>query len=277
VRLFSGATALQEEFDAALLRLHPVRAARLVHAGMLVPTAVSASDARRARDYFEDTIGRTLRLDLSDLSADRWSLVPPPDDLIAEVRTRRFGILTYARVQSQLEDVTLFDRRGGRNISMYASPEKLASRGRFYSEEEASEYDVESIELDADVDPLRPWIEGRAALTLVTRMPLLSLTLKLAEPLVVRSVESNELGRLTLLRVTGQESIVVRLPATVAAHQRLTVRVAYGGRLPPPPPPPGRPPPVPPGPGRGAVGVRRGRAAPRGLRHGGCGSGADPR
>ena len=233
LRLFSGAPSLQEEFDAALLRMNPAQAAPLITSGTLVPMAVSNADARRAQDYFENTIGQTLTLDLNDLSRDRWSLIPPLGDLIAEVRTRRLGSLTYGRVQNQLEDVTLFDRRAGKTISTYASPQKLASRGRFYSEDEIADYNVESIDLEADIDPVRPWIDGRATLTLVTRTSMMSLTLKLAEPLAVRSVESFELGRLTVLRVARQDSVIVKLPSTVPANRRFTLQLTYGGRLPP--------------------------------------------
>lgn len=235
LRLFSGNPSLQEEFDTALLRMHPAQVAPLLGSGTLVPMTVSPADARRAQAYFENTIGQTLTLELNDLSRDRWSLIPPLDDLVAEVRTRRLGTLTYGRVQNQLEDVTLFDRRARKTISAYASPQKLASRGRFYSEDEASDYDVESIDLDADIDPVRPWIDGRATLTLVTRTSIVSLPLKLAEPLAVRSVESEELGRLTVLRVAGQDSVIVKLPSTIPANRRFTLRLTYGGRLPPQP------------------------------------------
>lgn len=235
LRLFSGAPSLQEEFETALLRMNPAQAAPLMASGTFAPMTVSNSDARRAQDYFENTIGQTLTLELNDLSRDRWSLIPPLDDLIAEVRTRRLGTLTYGRVQNQLEDVTLFDRRAGKTIASYASPQKLASRGRFYSEDDVSDYNVESIDLQADIDPVRPWIDGRATLTVVTRNPMMSLTLKLAEPLAVRSVDSFELGRLTVLRVAGQDSVIVKLPSTVPANRRFTLQLTYGGRLPPQP------------------------------------------
>ena len=231
LRLFSGNIRLQEEFDSALLRVNPAQIAPIVASSTFTPTPVSASDVRRALRLFEETVGRTLALDLNDLSRDRWSLIPPPDDIVAEVRTNRFGTLTYARVQSQLEDVTFFDRTAAKSVSSYASPQKLAARGRFYSEDDAVEYDVESIDLEADIDPGRSWIEGRTSLTLVTRVPVMSLTLKLAEPLAVRSLESDEFGRLILLRIPGQDSVLVKLPATVGPNQRVTLRVAYGGRL----------------------------------------------
>ena len=88
------------------------------------------------RRYFDEYIGKTLNVDLNDLSRDRWSLVPQQGDLIAEIRTRRFGNLTYARSQSDAEDVSFFDRRRKKNIAIYPSAERLASRGRFFSEDD---------------------------------------------------------------------------------------------------------------------------------------------
>ena len=231
LRLFAGAATLRESFDLAMLRISPGQFAPILASGVLTPATVSAADARRANRYFEETIGRSLTLDLGDLSRERWSLVPPPGDLLTEVRTRKFGILTYARTWNQSEDVTLFDRDGRKNIAVYASQEKLAARGRFYSEDDAVDYDVESVALDADIDPDRAWIEGSASLTMVTRAAVPSLILKLAESLVVRSVTSAELGRLMFLRIAGQGSVIITPPATLPAGRRVTIRVAYGGHL----------------------------------------------
>ena len=52
-------------------------------------------------------------LDLGDLTRDTWSLLPGADDFVAEVRTRRFDTLTYARCRNEPEDITLFNRRRG--------------------------------------------------------------------------------------------------------------------------------------------------------------------
>jgi hypothetical protein len=74
---------------------------------------------------FDEYIGQTFNIDLRDLSRERWSLIPTPGDLIAEVRTRRLGSLTYARSMKDAEDISLFDRKRRRNIAVYASPQKL--------------------------------------------------------------------------------------------------------------------------------------------------------
>ena len=62
----------------------------------------------------------------------RFTAAVTVGDLIAEVRTRRLGSLTYARSTKDPEDISLFDRRRRRNIAVYASPQKRAPRGRFY-------------------------------------------------------------------------------------------------------------------------------------------------
>jgi hypothetical protein len=234
MQIFAGAPGLDTAFDLALLRVNPEQFAPVLASPALTPEPLSQGDLRRATDYFEDNVGRSLTLDLNDLDRGRWSLVPQPGDFIAEVRTRRFGGLTYARLMSEPEDVTLFDRRRKKNISLYASEDKLAQRGRFYSEDDAVDYDLDAIDLETDVDPDRFWVEGRATLTLRTRTALSSLTIKLADPLAVRSAVSDELGRLLFLRIVGQNSVILNLPAVLAPGTPLTVHLTYGGRLVPP-------------------------------------------
>ena len=130
------------------------------------------ADLRRAQEFFDDTIGRALQIDLTDLSRERWSLVPVSGDMIAEFRTKRFGNLTYTRVGDDAEDVSLFDRKRRKNISVYASSEKLASRGRFYSEDDLVDYDVLSYDLEAAFSPERLWIDGLAKMVVRVRAPV---------------------------------------------------------------------------------------------------------
>ena len=59
-----------------------------------------------------------------------------------------------------------------------------------------------------------------------------TLTLRLAEPLVVRAVTAPGLGRLLTLRVKGQNSVIVNLPRVLARDDELTLTVSYAGRLP---------------------------------------------
>jgi hypothetical protein len=234
VRIFGGAEELATEFDALFLRVRPEDFAITFDAKALVPRPVGASELRRATAVFEDYIGQTLQLDLTDLSRERWSLIPSVGDVIAEVRTRRLGSLTYARSSRDPEDISLFDRRRRRNIAVYASAQKLASRGRFYSEDDLVEYDVQHYDLDVAFDPERLWVDGTARLRIRVKSYILnSLTLRLAEPLVVRQVFSPELGRLLHLRVVGQNSVIVNLPGGVTRDTVLSLDVVYGGRLEP--------------------------------------------
>ena len=100
------------------------------------------------------------------MSRETWSLLPQPGDFVAEVRTRRFDDLTYARSSGEAEDVTMFQRARKRNISAYASEQKLQSRGRFFDEDDLVDYDVLDYDIDASFYPEREWMEGRTRMRL---------------------------------------------------------------------------------------------------------------
>jgi hypothetical protein len=234
VRIFSGHDILEADFDAAFLRVRPADFEAVFKATALTPRDVDGGALRRAEQVFNEYVGRTLQVDLGDLSRERWSLTPQAGDLIAEIRTRNHGSLTYARSGNEAEDIALFERRRRRNIAIYASAEKLAARGRFYSDDDLVDYDVLEYDIETEIDPRRLWIDGNARIKLRIRAPSTNtLTLKLADPLVVRGIYSPGLGRLLHLRTVGQNSVLVNLPVTIVAGTDLWLNVLYGGRLEP--------------------------------------------
>jgi hypothetical protein len=234
LRIFGGNEVLQTGFNAAFIRVRPSDFTRRFPAAALVPRDVSASDLRRATGVFDSYIGRTLQIDLADISRERWSITPQQGDFIAEVRTKGSGSLTYTRSGHDAEDVTLFDRYRRRNISIYASKEKLAERGRFYNEDDLVDYDILDYDIEGSFSPERQFLEGVARIKVKVKAPAIStLSLRLAETLAVRSVSSPDLGRLLHLRVTGQSTLLVSLPGFVSAGTELWVTVHYGGRIAP--------------------------------------------
>jgi Peptidase family M1 domain len=234
IRIFSGEPQLAADFDAAFIRVRPSEFDDLFAAASLTPRTVSAADLRRATDVFDEHIGQTFSIDLRDLSRERWSLIPTSGDLIAEVRTRRAGTLTYARSAKDAEDISLFDRKRRRNIAVYASPQKLGTRGRFYGEDELVEYDILRHDLEVVFSPDRLWVEGIARLRVRVRsLALSSMTLRLAESLNIRNVATEEQGRLLYLRVIGQNSVIINFPTTLQRNAEISLYVAYGGRLEP--------------------------------------------
>jgi Peptidase family M1 domain len=234
VRIFAGSETLVAPFEYAFVRVNPFDFERRVSPVTLSPRAVETSELRRAQAIFAEHITQTFALNLSDLSRETWSLTPPLGDFVAEVRTKRHGTLTYARSTAEAEDITLFDRRRRKNISVYASPEKLALRGPSYDEDTLIDYDIIHYDVEANFWPDRVWVDGRTTVRLkTTARATTTLTLRLAEALTVRSVSSPEMGRLLFLRVVGQNSLIVNLPATVLEGTELTLDVVYAGRLPP--------------------------------------------
>lgn len=233
VRLFAGADVIDARFDAAFVRFNPFEFERRVSHEALEPVAVDPRAFGRARAVFDEDAARSFTLDLSDLSDETWSILPQGGDFLAEVRTRRFRTLTYARSTGEAEDVSLFSRERRKHIALYASPQKLASRGFYYNEDDLTEYDILDHDIEVALDPDREWLEGVSRLRLRVRAPVLGvLSLRLAETLRVTSIASREMGRLLFLRVRNQNSLVVNLPAPVGRDFELTLTVAYRGRVP---------------------------------------------
>ncbi len=232
LKLFAGTEALETPFTSAFVRLSPFEFEQRLAKDMLEPVALDARTYRRALSEYEDNLPKSFNLDLSDLSRDTWSLLPQPGDFVAEVDTRRYDDLTYARSSGEAEDVTLFQRARKRNISAYASEQKLQSRGRFFDEDDLVDYDVLDYDVDTSFFPERDWMDGRTRLKLRIKThgtPVL--TLRFADSLNVSSVVSEEFGRLLFLRVKNQNSLLVNLPQPVARDFPLTLTVNYSGRL----------------------------------------------
>jgi hypothetical protein len=233
LRIFSGESELRTPIGGAFLRYHPMDRGDRV-SGTLVAEPVSASSFRRAQALFEEEIGKSFGIELGDLSRERWSLVPPIGDFLAEIRTKsRFGTLTYVRSGTEAEDISLFQRARRRNIAIYASTDRLKMRGSpSFNEDDDADYDVSHYAIKTTIDPDRQLLEGRTEMRLTVRAGAVgTLTFKLAESLNVDSVVGEGLGRLLALRVRGQNSVLVNLPRTLVRGTTITLTVSYGGRL----------------------------------------------
>ena len=234
LELFDGATVLHKDFRAAFVRLNPLEFRTRVSEDALREVPVNERDLEEAQAVFRTESVKSFAVDLGELSRDAWSLLPSYGDFLAEVRTRGLGTLTYVRAADEFEDVTLFDRARRRNISVYTSQSRLASRGPFYHEDERRAYDVVDYNVDATFAPDRLWFDARAALRVRMRSgSTSSVTLRLNSAFSVRSASSDRHGRLLFLRVRNQDSVVLNLPAPVPEGSELTFTLVYSGRLEP--------------------------------------------
>lgn len=232
IKLFSGHEELKTPFSMAFVRLSPGDAPAALPPSALSPTTSDARAFARASEFFAEQLPKSFGLDLADLSRDSWSLVPALGDFLAEVDTRRFGTLTYTESSNDPEDITVFDRSKRRNLSVYASKARRAVQGNTFDEDASTEYDIQDVQIDTTFAPDRLWLDGQTKLRMKIRSyALTALTLRLAETLVVRSVISEEYGRLLALRVRGQNSVVVNLPEPAVRDSVLTLTVTYSGRL----------------------------------------------
>lgn len=232
LKIFAGAGTLDTTFESALLRMNPNDFDTLIARDALIERTIGLRDFRTAQDVFDEYAPESYNVDLGHLSDDRWWVLPNQGDLLAEVQTLHFDNLTYVLAGRKAEDVQLFDREGNRNISVYASEEKLATRGQFYSEDDLVDYDILNYELDVAFFPKREWVAGRATLTIRAVSDLTMLTIRLADALAVRSVRSAVFGRLLPVRTPGQNAIVLYLPERVEAGAEFGLEVEYEGQLP---------------------------------------------
>jgi len=237
LRLFCKASVLQDRFRAVFIRINPREFSERFSQEALTAEAVDPAQLRKAEALFREDIGKSFNLDLADLSRDAWTFVPIPGDFLAELHTRKYGVLTYAKVSNEPEDITLFDRARRRNIAIYPSKARIESQGRFFDEDASAPYVIQRTDLSVTFDPDRFWIDGIARLRIRVRNGVInSFTMRLSEALTIRSVASPEFGRLIALRVKNQNSTVVTLPSFLMGGAEFTLLVSYSGRLVPPPP-----------------------------------------
>jgi hypothetical protein len=234
MRIFAGADTLVAPFDTAFVRLNPFDYEGRVSTGSLMPVPVNPRDLRRAQEMLAREGPKSFSLDLRELSPDIWYLLPATGDFLTEVRTRRHGTLTYSRVASQSEDITLFDRERRRTVALYPSAQRRAARGLSFNEDEQREYDVIDYDIEATIQPQTEFLEGRTRLRLRMRNAgASSLTLRLANDLAVRGVVSPDYGRLLHLRVREQNSIIINFPTALPRDSDITLLVAYAGQITP--------------------------------------------
>ena len=155
--------------------------------------------ARRAPRKCSTSSRRARSTSISrGLSTDRWSLEPSPGNVVVEFRSRRFGWLTYALAPNEAEDISVFDRGRGRNISVYTSNEQLSRRGRFYSDDDERRVRHRALRARPGVRSGAVVVErtgGRARCAPRARLAG-TLTFRLAAPLTVSSVSVAGLGPL---------------------------------------------------------------------------------
>jgi len=232
VRLFAGSDTIETPFTAVFVRFNPFEFDLQLKPQLGTAGAVDVRALRRAQAIFAEEVGKSFSLDLRDLSRDNWSLLPQTGDFLAEIRTRRFNTLTFARSLSEAEDVTLFHRARQRNIAAYASEMKRSSRGRFYNEDDLVEYDVLDYDVNVTFAPERRWLDGQARIRLrVKAYALAALTVRLADDLNVSSITADRYGRLMFLRVRNQNNVVINLPGPVSRDTVLTLNIGYSGPI----------------------------------------------
>jgi hypothetical protein len=116
IRIFAGSDVLQTPFDAAFIRAGAIDLDGPLGDGALAERPVEQRDSSAPTTSSGPRPSESFVVDLGDFSTDTWSLSPSRGDLLAEVRTRRFDTLTYAKSHNEAETSACRSQKR-RNIS----------------------------------------------------------------------------------------------------------------------------------------------------------------
>ena len=232
LRIFSGAETLDAPFTSAFVRLNPLEYEERVSTASLTPAPVNPRELRRAHELLARSGPQFYSLDLRELSSEIWYFLPPSGDFVAEVQTRRHGVLTYSRSGRLTEDITFYDSNRSRTITAYPSAARRGPHDLFVGDDDIRDYDVIDYDIEASIAPERGFLEGQVRMRLRVRGEGVSaITLRLADDLAVRSVASPEYGRLLHVRIHEQNNIVVNFPLMLPGDTEVNLVVAYAGSV----------------------------------------------
>ena len=192
----------------------PAEFAERVSEHSLVPSKDAAADFARAQSIFADLAPRTYNLDLGDFTDEHWSIEPSSAASSSNSGRGVSRWLTYTRSPGEPEDISLFDRAHGHNLSLYASAERLATRGRFYSEDDGADVRRGALHARSDVRSgaivdqrariaAHPHEEGRRVVDHVQARARRSSS---------RRCRRRTSAGCSRCRIAGQNNILVRLP-----------------------------------------------------------------
>ncbi len=85
LKIFSGSETMAAAFETAFVRLSPSDFARRVTRERLTEQPVDPRIARRAQSVFVRQSAKSFSVDLQEMSRNTWHLLPPSEDLVAEV------------------------------------------------------------------------------------------------------------------------------------------------------------------------------------------------
>ena len=170
VKIFCGARRSRRDSTSAYIRVNPADFAALIErVGSCTPLPVGRARAAAGAGDLPRGVAEFVR------HRPRRS---EPRRVVAAARAAAISSPRSGRAASTRSPTPgrhrgrghhAFRSQAAQNIALYPSKEKLATRGRFYNEDDLVDYDVLDYDIEVAVDPERQWIEGRARLRLKVR------------------------------------------------------------------------------------------------------------
>jgi len=233
LQIFAGAPALATDFESAFIRLHPEAFPSHVEPAAWREASAPAGLLRQAEAIFREEVRRSFAVaaEAGEASEPPLSVLPPPGDFLAEIRTPRRGLLTYARVDANPEDILLADRARGRRIVSYPSREHRRRWGFAYGDEHGLCAEVTHSDLEVAADPPRGAMSGRAVLSVRAVEECDTVSLRLDSGLLAEEVRSAERGAHVFLQQRPSDTLLVKLAPPLAAGGQIALQVTFRGSV----------------------------------------------
>jgi len=229
VRLFGGSEAFGAAFDEAYVRFHPTAFGTHAGSAPIRESPLPEALRRRAEALLAEESGRSFALPAPP-GSPTLSVLPPPGDFLAEIRTPRHGRFAYARVGANPEDIVFMDRVRSLAIASYPSAARRARSGWDYGDEAGLPYEAIDYDVEVELDPSNASLSGRARLTLRALETLSAASLRLDRGLSVSDVRSADRGVHEFAQDPKTETLLVRLDPPLPPDGRIRFEVSFRGR-----------------------------------------------
>lgn len=198
--------------------------------------AVTPVERNKAAAVFSRNYPRSFTIE-SSLDKTLLSFLPQGDEAVLEFRGRKSGELSYIYSPFSDDEVSLYDRGGGKVISLY-TPERAADpplKRLFISFEE--KFDITSYELDLSYTPGPSFLSGKARIEVVPKVDLLeSLKFRFNPDLEILKIMDAEKRELFYTQDRLRKVLYVYFLNPAKESTPTAIEVYYRGHMMPMPP-----------------------------------------
>ncbi len=195
---------------------------------------ISESVKNKAYSVFARNYKRSFTFE-NPLDEDLLSFLPRGDEVVFEFKAKKAGELTYIYYPFSDEEVSLYDRKKDRAISLYhpQAENDPGLKNMFISFED--KYDIEAYDIEVGYTPARFYLTGKAQIRVSPKVESLdSLKFRFSSDLQILKIQDEEGRELFFTQDKLRDLLYVYFISPLQLDRRASIEVFYRGRMIPP-------------------------------------------